>query len=112
MRIDPCCGSCVLWVKGIRSGGKSLSYSTNGVRTGKDVFLFETDDPQLLLSGITGEMTEAEIEFQVSFPEKLELEALRTLQNQLENSREQIRQMEGTRAWKLNEKFRKLRKRD
>lgn len=108
LRIDPCSGSSLLHLKRLEAKGRPLTFTTNGCPVGEGLFAFRTEDPQLVIPRLPEGTGEIRMEYQTQFLEGIALEVVMSQQNTIENSREKIRQMEGTRAWRLNEKLRKL----
>lgn len=54
LRIDPCSDFCIVYLEEIRWNGKPVSLKgksllTNGIRTGKGVYAFATQDPNITL---------------------------------------------------------------
>lgn len=108
MRIDPCSESCLLHLRRLEGERGPLTFTANGICISEGLFAFETEDPQLLIPHIQEGMRIVRMEYQAQFLTGLALDVVLSQNNTIQNSREKIRQMEGTRAWKLNEKLRKL----
>ena len=108
LRIDPCSESSLLHLKKIQGDGKTLAFTCNGICVGQDLYAFETEDPQLEISQIDPDIRKVYLEFQVEFLKGIALDVVLSQHNTIVNEREKIRQMEGTKAWKLNKQLRRI----
>lgn len=108
LRIDPCSESSLLHLKKLQADEKDLSFACNGICVGENLYAFETEDPQLEISRLPAGTKKISMEFQVEFLRGIALDVVRSQHNSIVNKQEKIRQMEGTKAWKINEKLRKM----
>lgn len=107
LRIDPCSSGCTVYLKKLASDKGPVNVRSNGVCTGDDMYLFESDDPQFLIDELPAGTTVVEAEFYVSVLEGLSQNAVRSLVNRLEQTTDQVKQMENSKAWKANEQVQK-----
>lgn len=98
LRIDPCSARSVVRIERISQEGTALSFMANGEQAPNGDYLFDTEDPQLVISELPHGDAPVEAVF---FAERMSGLARETLLNQ--NGR--LRWMEQTKVWKL---YRKL----
>lgn len=108
LRIDPCSESSLLHLKKLRGDEGDLKFTCNGICVGEDLYAFETEDPQLEVSDLPAGTRKVYLEFQVEFLKGIALDVVLSQHNTIVNEREKIRQMEGTKAWKLNKQLRRI----
>lgn len=101
LRIDPCEHRCIVRVQKLEQAGSPLDYTSNGHRMPNGDLLFDTEDPQILISSLKSERDAVQA---VLFLEPLEGIAREALLAQ--DGR--IRWMEQTKVWKLYRKLRRL----
>lgn len=108
IRIDPCSFPCLLALKSLRTDQKDLDFVTNGSCIEKNLFVFETADPQLVISQIPAGADQITIEFQITALTGAAGQVVRSLIKQLQGSKEQIDRMCATKVWRWKEKCWKL----
>lgn len=98
LRIDPCAAKSVVRIKELTQKGYQLSVQSNGEQAPNGDYIFDTEDPQLVIPVLPYQEGVVEITF---FAEPLTNLVRETLLAQ--NGR--IRWMEQTKAWKLYQKL-------
>ncbi|MGI6007340.1 MAG: SAM-dependent methyltransferase [Ruminococcus sp.] len=125
IRLDPCSYAGVLTVKRLKFAGGSeerVNYISNGFMLDEKRIVFDTMDPQILISEIPegAAVLEAELEMDIAskeigmFLQELERlprqqeEELERLRDELGRKERLIHDMENTKVWKIYRKFRKM----
>lgn len=104
LRIDPCESRCVVRVQKLEQGGESLDCYSNGHRMPNGDFLFDTDDPQLIIPSLKSDSRAVQAVLLTEPMEGIMREALLAQDGR-------IRWMEHTKVWRLYRKLRRLLKR-
>ena len=98
LRIDPCAARSVVRVESLTQGKESLSVSANAAMAPNGDYIFDTEDPQLIISGLPHGTEPVEITFRAEPIDGLAREVLL-------NQSGQLAWMEQTKVWKA---YRKL----
>lgn len=98
LRIDPCAAKSVVRVESVRQGGEALGVSANAAMAPNGDYIFDTEDPQLIISGLPHGTEPVEITFRAEPIDGLAREVLL-------NQSGQLAWMEQTKVWKT---YRKL----
>lgn len=101
VRLDPCACQSVVRVQSITQKGKKLNYHSNGMTTPGGDLIFDTEDPQIIF----------EVPSDASVKVTFRAEAISGLGREaLLNQQGRINWMEQTKAWKLYERMKGMRK--
>ena len=98
LRIDPCAARSVVRVESVRQGGEALGVSANAAMAPNGDYIFDTEDPQLIISGLPHGTEPVEITFRAEPIDGLTREVLL-------NQSGRLAWMEQTKVWKA---YRKL----
>ncbi len=99
LRIDPCAARSVVRVESVTQGGTALGISANAAVAPNGDYIFDTEDPQLIISGLPHGTEPVEITFRAEPIDGLAREVLL-------NQSGRLAWMEQTKVWKA---YRKLR---
>ena len=101
LRIDPCSERCVVRVIRLEQAGKTLTCRTNGIRLENGDYVFDTEDPQIIISQLPSGTAEVKTIF---FTEPLK----GIVRDAVLAQEGRIHRMEHTKVWRLYRKVKKL----
>jgi hypothetical protein len=103
LRIDPCACRCVVRVQKLEQDGEKLSFRANGHRMPNGDCLFDTEDPQMILTSLRPGGHAVQVTLLIEPMDGITREALLSQDGR-------IRWMEQTKAWRLYQKLRRVKK--
>lgn len=101
VRIDPCSGRCIVRLEKLRQAGDSLACQTNGQRMPNGDYLFDTEDPQIVIRALRRGGREIQAVFYTEPLEGITREAVLSQDGR-------IRWMEQTKVWRMYRKVKRL----
>ena len=101
LRIDPCSERCVVRVIRLEQAGKALTCQTNGMRLENGDYVFDTEDPQIIIPQLSSGTAEVKTIF---FTEPLK----GIVRDAVLAQEGRIHRMEHTRVWRLYRKVKRL----